>query len=109
VPSCVGCGGARRKSVRGLARLAGVAPSTVTRWESGSTAPRLYELYALLAALDVCPDEARAVREAFRAAFGSVKRSGQLDAPEKADCSGFARCHARAGDGRSAACPASAP
>jgi transcriptional regulator with XRE-family HTH domain len=47
----------RGLSIRALAHRARVSPSTLSRWESGSTSPRVYELEAVLTALQASGSE----------------------------------------------------
>lgn len=47
----------RGLSIREAARRAGIAASTLSRWEAGSNSPCLPELEALLRALNVTPDQ----------------------------------------------------
>src|SRR5690349_17706981 len=48
---------ARRLSQRGVAARAGIAWSTVARWEAGKTQPTLPEWEAVLRALAIGPEE----------------------------------------------------
>jgi transcriptional regulator with XRE-family HTH domain len=53
---------ARGMTLRGLAKAAGIAPGTISYWESGKTQPRVPELDVVLDALQ-CPESLR--REAY--------------------------------------------
>ncbi len=60
----------KRLSFKELARQSGVSGATLSRWEAGRTQPRMAELEAVLAALQVSPtqrQEALALMEAPRA------------------------------------------
>ena len=74
-----------RLSQSRLAKAAGVAVSTVERWESGKTVPRLSELYAVLCALNANPHEANDLRNALRTDAPHTRRVGlpmpKADAP----------------------------
>lgn len=54
---------AQKISLSGLADRAGIAKSTLSRWESGRSLPRLSELDITLDALDATPDQRRRALE----------------------------------------------
>ena len=45
----------KRITVRGLAKMADVAPSTISKWENGSTVPDLAALDLVAKAMEVHP------------------------------------------------------
>lgn len=64
---------ARNISLSGLANRAGVAKSTLSRWEAGRALPRLAELESLLGALDASPDQRRRALEMIDAPRALIK------------------------------------
>jgi|GEM_PF-1028889 len=64
-------------SLSALARLAGVAQPTLTRWEQGRFAPRLPELDAVLTALNASPDQRRTILESLHAPRALARLAGE--------------------------------
>jgi transcriptional regulator with XRE-family HTH domain len=68
-----------------LARAAGVAQPTLTRWEKGLFAPRLPELEAVLAALNASAAQRRVVLESLQAPRAIARLADEKGAEERPD------------------------